>query len=38
MMRKLFISLSLAAAACAVASDMDYTEGVIFINEDWYGH
>ena len=26
------------AAASAVAADIDYTTGVIFINEDWYGH
>ena len=26
------------AAATAVAEDIDYTQGIIFINEDWYGH
>lgn len=26
------------AAASAVAGDVDYSTGVIFINEDWYGH
>lgn len=31
----LFMSL---AAVSAAAEDMDYTKGIIFINEDWYGH
>ena len=26
------------AAAIAVAEDTDYTTGIIYINEDWYGH
>lgn len=40
-MRKLLsiISLSLAAAASAVAAnDFEYTDGIIWVNEDWYGH
>ena len=28
----------LAAAINVAASDIDYSTGVIFINEDWYGH
>ena len=26
------------ATVSAVAEDLDYTKGIIFINEDWYGH
>ncbi|MCM1318309.1 MAG: DUF5074 domain-containing protein [Bacteroides sp.] len=39
MIRRLFsfIVVSLATAS-AVAADIDYAKGVIFINEDWYGH
>ncbi len=39
MIRRLFsfIVVSLATAS-AVAADIDYTKGVVFINEDWYGH
>lgn len=32
------LTISLAAAPMAVAGDIDYSKGVIFINEDWYGH
>lgn len=40
MIRKLTSALiiSLASAITAAAGDIDYTKGVIFINEDWYGH
>lgn len=40
MKKSLFILvMSLAAAAsAAVAGDIDYTRGVFFVNEDWYGH
>ncbi len=37
-MRKVILTLSLAAVLSAAAGDIDYSEGVIFINEDWYGH
>lgn len=39
MIRRLFSLIAMSvAAASAVAADIDYTTGVIFINEDWYGH
>lgn len=38
MIRLLFLTLSFAAAIYAAAKDVDYSRGVIFINEDWYGH
>ncbi len=39
MIRKLILTLAISfAAAHAVAGDIDYSQGVIFINEDWYGH
>lgn len=39
MIRRLAIVLSISLAAAHVAAgDIDYTKGVIFINEDWYGH
>ncbi len=39
MMRHVLLSLSVALlAATAAGRDIDYTQGVIFINEDWYGH
>ena len=40
MIRKLSLvfSMFLAAAVSAAAGDIDYSKGVIFINEDWYGH
>lgn len=39
MIRNLLISLSMSlAVAHAAAGEVDYTSGVIFINEDWYGH
>lgn len=38
MIRLLFLTLSFAAAIYAAAKDLDYSRGVIFINEDWYGH
>lgn len=34
----LVLIASLAAVHVAVASDVDYSKGIIFINEDWYGH
>lgn len=38
-MRDIIIALSISlAAAQAVAGDIDYSKGIIFINEDWYGH
>lgn len=39
MIRRLLLTLSISlAAASAVAGDIDYSKGVFFINEDWYGH
>ncbi len=40
MIRKsaLALLLSLAAAFSAAAGDIDYSKGIFFINEDWYGH
>ena len=37
MIRKLSLvfSMFLAAAVSAAAGDIDYSKGVIFINEDW---
>ncbi|MDE7125418.1 MAG: DUF5074 domain-containing protein, partial [Muribaculaceae bacterium] len=33
------LSISLAVAEQSVAADdIDYTQGVLFVNEDWYGH
>ncbi|MCM1377575.1 MAG: DUF5074 domain-containing protein [Clostridium sp.] len=32
------VSLISALAISASAADKDYTEGIIFVNEDWYGH
>lgn len=40
-MKKFILALAISLAAAvpsAVAGDIDYTQGVIFINEDWYGH
>lgn len=37
-MKKLFISSLLTLSLAAFGGDIDYTKGVIFINEDWYGH
>ena len=40
-MRRLIISLAtvLAVVAPATAADsVDYTDGIIWVNEDWYGH
>ncbi|MDE5608520.1 MAG: DUF5074 domain-containing protein [Muribaculaceae bacterium] len=40
-MRKLIlvITVSLAAVASAIAAqEADYTKGIIWVNEDWYGH
>ncbi len=35
----IFISALLAAAASVVAGgEADYTKGIIWVNEDWYGH
>ncbi|MCM1504581.1 MAG: DUF5074 domain-containing protein [Muribaculum sp.] len=33
-----FLGASMLTLAQAVASDIDYTKGVFFVNEDWYGH
>lgn len=39
MIRRLLTALTISFAALAgAAEDIDYSEGVIFINEDWYGH
>ena len=38
MIRLLFFTLSFAAAIYVAAKDVDYSQGIIFINEDWYGH
>ncbi|MCM1369291.1 MAG: DUF5074 domain-containing protein [Candidatus Amulumruptor caecigallinarius] len=38
MFRKLILSIIPALAITAGAADSDYTEGIIFVNEDWYGH
>lgn len=39
MMRRLSLTLSVSLTmVSAFAGDIDYTKGVIFINEDWYGH
>ncbi len=32
------LTISLAAAIPAAAGDLDYSAGILFINEDWYGH
>lgn len=32
------LSISVAAVFTAAAGDIDYSKGVLFINEDWYGH
>lgn len=38
-MHKALLALSISlAAATAAAGDIDYSEGILFINEDWYGH
>ncbi len=39
-MRKFCLSLSvfLVAATSAAAGNIDYSKGIFFINEDWYGH
>lgn len=36
--RILFFLLSVATAMAVAADKVDYTNGVIFVNEDWYGH
>ncbi|MDE6125731.1 MAG: DUF5074 domain-containing protein [Muribaculaceae bacterium] len=40
LIRSLFISATLAATASwhVAASNADYTDGIFFVNEDWYGH
>ena len=39
LIRSLFISALAAAASVAVAaSNVDYSDGILFVNEDWYGH
>ncbi len=41
LIRSLFITattLAATAPTAVVASDVDYTDGIFFINEDWYGH
>lgn len=37
-LRKIFLSLLPALAFAASAAENDYSEGIIFVNEDWYGH
>jgi len=34
----LFATLMAATASAIAAGEVDYTKGVIFVNEDWYGH
>ena len=43
MTKHLFLTLSIALAAeafsmKALAGDLDYSQGVFILNEDWYGH
>lgn len=38
MLRKFILSLIPAFALAANAADSDYSQGIIFVNEDWYGH
>ncbi len=39
LIRSLFISALAAVASVAVAaSNVDYADGILFVNEDWYGH
>ena len=39
MRRSLLIALfALGIASRAAAGDSGFTEGVFFVNEDWYGH
>lgn len=37
-LRSLLITLTVTAASAVVARGADYTDGIIFVNEDWYGH
>ena len=34
----LILSAMATAPAVAAADDVDYTRGIIYVNEDWYGH
>ena len=38
MIRKLITALSISLAATMAAGDIDYTHGILMVNEDWYGH
>lgn len=37
-LKSLLITLTVTAASAVVARGADYTDGIIFVNEDWYGH
>lgn len=37
-LRNIILSVSAALAFGAGAADPDYSQGIIFVNEDWYGH